>query len=76
MANCVIFHAAVDMMAVIRGLVAEGWVVSAGDLAVLSPYLTAHVQRFGVYTTDEIALTPDAYDTRLGVDPELPPMAG
>ena len=56
--NCV-FHTTVDMMA-------------AADLAVLSPYLTAPIQRFGVYATDEIALTPDAYDARLGVDLNLP----
>jgi len=35
---------------------------------VLSPYLTARIQRFGVYATDEITLTPDAYDAHLGVD--------
>ena len=32
------------------------------------PYLTARIQRFGVYATDEITLTPDAYDAHLGVD--------
>jgi hypothetical protein len=55
------------MMAVLRDLIAEGWTITAGDLAVLSPYLTARIQRFGVYSTDEIALKPDAYDARLGV---------
>lgn len=34
----------------------------------LSPYLTARIQRFGVYATDEITLTPEAYDDHLGVD--------
>jgi hypothetical protein len=38
----------------------------------LSPNLTARIQRFGVYATDEIALTPDAYDARLGVNLDLP----
>jgi hypothetical protein len=37
----------------------------AEDLAVLSPYLTAHIQRFGVYATDEVAL---AYNAHLGVE--------
>jgi hypothetical protein len=42
---------------------------AATDLAILSLYLTACIQRFGVYATDEITLTqtPDAYDTHLGV---------
>jgi hypothetical protein len=35
------------------------------DLVVLSPYLTARIQRFGVRATDEITLTPDPFDTRL-----------
>jgi TnpA family transposase len=72
LANCVIFHTALDMMAVIRDLVADGWTITAEDLAILSPYLTASVQRFGVYATDEITLTPDAYDIHLGVDLDLP----
>jgi TnpA family transposase len=66
--NAVIFHTTLDMMAVIRDLVAEGWQISAEDLAVLSPYLTARIQRFGVYATDEIALTPDAYDAHLDLN--------
>ena len=70
LANCVIFHTAVDMMTVIRQLAAEGWTITAEDLAVLSPYLTAHIQRFGMYATDEVTLTPDAYDAHLGVDLE------
>ena len=70
--NCVVFHTTVDMMAVLRDLIAEGWTITAADLAVLSPYLTARIQRFGVYATDEITLTPDAYDARLGVDLDLP----
>ena len=34
------------MMEVIRQLVAEGWQVTAEDLAQLSPYLTSHILRF------------------------------
>ncbi|MEO3928875.1 hypothetical protein ABGB07_34220 [Micromonosporaceae bacterium B7E4] len=42
----------------------------------LSPYLTAHIQRFGVYATEEeVTLAPDAYDARSGVDLEFPPLA-
>lgn len=65
------FHTTVDMMAVLRDLIAESRTITAGDLAVLSPYLTARIQRFGVYATDEIALTPDAYDAHLGLDLDL-----
>jgi TnpA family transposase len=66
--NAVIFHTTLDMMAAVRELIAEGWTVTFADLTVLSPYLTARIQRFGVYATDEITLTPDAYDAHLGVD--------
>jgi TnpA family transposase len=71
LANCVVFHTTVDMIAALRDLIAEGWTITAEDLAVLSPYLTARIQRFGVYATDEIALKPDAYDARLGVGLDL-----
>ncbi|MGP3963544.1 hypothetical protein ACTWPT_47010 [Nonomuraea sp. 3N208] len=32
----------------------------------LSPYLTAHISRFGLYATDVLRLRPD------GFDPDLP----
>ena len=38
------------------------------DLAVLSPYLTARIQRFGEYATDEIELTPEPFDAHLELD--------
>ena len=66
--NAVIFHTILGMMAAVRGLIADGWSITLKDLAVLSPYLAARIQRFGVYATDEITLTPDAYDAHLGVD--------
>ena len=68
LANAVIFHTTVDMMTVIRELIGEGWQITPGDLAVLSPYVTARIQRFGVYATDEIALTPEPFSARLGID--------
>jgi len=66
--NAVIFHTTLDMMTAVRELIADGWSITLEDLAVLSPDLTARIQRFGVYATDEITLTPDAYDAHLGVD--------
>ena len=59
------------MTTVIRDLAAEGWTITAEDLATLSPYLTAHIQRFGAYATDEVTVAPDAYDADL----DLPPLA-
>jgi hypothetical protein len=52
--NLIVFHTAIDMMEVIRQLVAEGWQVTAEDLAQLSPCLTSHILRFGAYATDEL----------------------
>lgn len=66
--NAVIFHTTLDMMTTIRQLVAEGWEITLEDLAVLSPYLTARIQRFGVYATDEVALAPEPFDACLSFD--------
>ncbi len=66
--DAVIFHTTLDMMTVLRELIAEGWTVTAEDLAVLSPYLTSRIQRFGVYATDELALTPEPFDASLAFD--------
>lgn len=60
-----VFHTAIDMMEVIRQLVAEGWQVTAEDLAQLSPYLTSHILRFGAYATDELHIPPDVFDPAL-----------
>ena len=61
----IVFHIAIDMMEVIRQLVAEGWQVTAEDLAQLSPYLTSHILRFGAYATDELHIPPDVFDPAL-----------
>ena len=63
--NLIVFHSAIDMMEVIRQLVAEGWQVTAEDLAQLSPYLTSHILRFGAYATDELHIPPDVFDPAL-----------
>jgi hypothetical protein len=64
-ANLIVFHTAIDMMEVIRQLVAEGWQVTAEDRAQLSPYLTSHILRFGAYATDELHIPPDVFDPAL-----------
>jgi len=63
--NLIVFHTAIDMMEVIRQLVAGGWQVTAEDLAQLSPYLTSHILRFGAYATDELHIPPDVFDPAL-----------
>lgn len=74
LANAVIFHTTLDMMTVLRQLAAEGWEIRPEDLAVLSPYLTMRINRFGVYATDEISVMPEEYDAHLpGIDLALEP---
>ncbi|MFF4624639.1 Tn3 family transposase [Nonomuraea jabiensis] len=52
-------------------LLAEGWQpekgkdITAADIAQLSPYLTAHISRFGLYATDVLRLRPDDFDPDL-----------
>jgi len=60
LANLVIFHNALDIMDVVRGLAAEGWTVTAAELGALSPYLRGHISRFGAYATDELGRHPGA----------------
>ncbi len=62
LANLVIFHNALDIMDVVRGLVAEGWTITADQLAALSPYLRGHITRFGAYATDELGRHPEAFN--------------
>ena len=64
-ANCVIFHTTLDMMAVIRQLIAEGWVVDPDDVATMSPYITERIKRFGEYNTDGLSAPPEAFDPHL-----------
>ncbi|WP_158557947.1 Tn3 family transposase [Spongiactinospora gelatinilytica] len=65
-ANCAIFHTALDMMEVMRQRLAEGWEISAADVAQPSPCLTAHISRLGLCATDVPRLRPDDFD------PDLP----
>jgi TnpA family transposase len=66
LANCVIFHTALDMTEVLRELVTEGWEeVTAENITQLSPYINEHIARFGVYATDVLRLRPKAFDPEL-----------
>jgi hypothetical protein len=62
LANLVIFHNALDIIDVVRGLAAEGWTITAAELGALSPYLRGHISRFGTYATDELAHRPEVFN--------------
>jgi len=51
-ANAVIFQNVVDMTYTLRELAQEGYEVTRANIAVLSPYLTRHIKRFGDYVLD------------------------
>jgi hypothetical protein len=52
LANCLIFHTAVDLMRVLNQLQREGYPIVAADVGTLSPYMTKHLRRFGDYVLD------------------------
>ncbi|MFD7721655.1 Tn3 family transposase [Streptomyces sp. NPDC059814] len=66
--NAVIFHNALDIAEIIRPLLEEGWEIEPEDLAHISPYLTEHIKRFGEYSTHELGIQPEVYETKLDVD--------
>jgi hypothetical protein len=66
--NAVIFHNALDIAEIVRQLLEEGWEIDPEDLAHISPYLTEHIKRFGEYSTHELGIEPEAYETKLDVD--------
>jgi TnpA family transposase len=47
LANCVIFHTALDMTTVLRELAAEGWDLAPAALGSLSPYMGSMESSFG-----------------------------
>ena len=67
LANSLILQNAVDVTETLRSLVREGYPVRREDVAMLSPYLTSHVKRFGDYVVD-LDATPDPLDGKM---PEL-----
>jgi hypothetical protein len=52
LANCLIFHTAVDLMRVLNQMQREGYPIVATDVGTLSPYMTRHLRRFGDYVLD------------------------
>lgn len=65
-ANAVIFHNVVEQTRIIKSLMRDGWKITAEDVAALSPYITAHIKRFGDYLIDMEAI-PDPYEGDLAL---------
>lgn len=63
-ANAVIFQNVVDLTEILQQLKREGYLLVHDDVAALSPYLTAHIKRFGDYFVD-LEQVPDALDERV-----------
>jgi hypothetical protein len=63
--NLMVYHSAIDMMEVIRQLVAEGWQVTAEDLAQLSPYLTSPHPPVRRLRNRRTPIPPDVFDPAL-----------
>jgi len=61
LANCLIFHTVATLSGALSGLRAEGYPVDAEAVAALSPYRTAHLNRFGRYSLD-LTRRPTALD--------------
>jgi len=65
LANCAIFHIALDMTSATRRLLAEGQLVDLDDLATTAPYITERIKRFGEYPLDGLDTPPEAFDPHL-----------
>jgi TnpA family transposase len=63
-ANCVIFYNVHAVSQLLRSLKEEGYKIEPDVLAALSPYITQHINRFGLYTLDT-KRRPPALDYRL-----------
>ena len=57
-ANSLIFQNVIDQTRIIKNLMLDGFAVKAEDLKILSPYLTAHIKRFGDYVVDLSEIPP------------------
>ncbi len=52
LANAVILDNTFQLSKVLKGLMEEGWSITRDELAMLSPYQTHHIKRFGNYVID------------------------
>lgn len=58
-ANALIFQNVIDQTRIIQDLIDKGFPVTSESLKVLSPYLTAHIKRFGDYVIDLNEIPPN-----------------
>ena len=65
-ANALIFQNVADQTHALQELMAEGHSVTREDVAVLSPYMTGHIKRFGDYVLD-LTATPQPLDSVLAL---------
>lgn len=63
-ANAVILQNTIDMTGVLRQLRKEGFDITHELVAVLSPYLTRHIKRFGDYVVD-MSVVPSEIEEEL-----------
>ncbi|SRR6266545_403926 len=65
-ANCLIFHNVYEMTKALHRLLSEGVLVKEETIQHLSPYITEHINRFGVYEWNpERAAPPLNYDIEI-----------
>jgi hypothetical protein len=64
LANAVILDNTFQLSEVLKGLIEEGWSITRDELAMLSPYMTHHVKRFGNYVMD-LETLPEAIEDDL-----------
>ncbi|MDF2866907.1 MAG: transposase Tn3 family protein [Gammaproteobacteria bacterium] len=57
-ANTIILQNIIDISHIIYQLQQESWKISKEDVAKLSPYLTAHIKRFGDYVVNLNPMPP------------------
>ncbi|OZC01471.1 hypothetical protein BSZ36_17495 [Rubricoccus marinus] len=73
-ASAIMLQNVADMSDALTGLVAEGWAVTPGQVARLSPYGTSRVKRFGEYVLDMDGAPPPLVPRPLGLTEEPPPL--
>jgi TnpA family transposase len=64
LSNVVILDNTLQLSQVLKGLLEEGWNITRDELAMLSPYQTHHIKRFGNYVID-LETLPEPIDEEL-----------
>ena len=73
-ASAIMLQNVADMSDALAGLVGEGWTVTPGQVARLSPYGTSRVKRFGEYVLDMDGAPPPLTPRPLGLSEEPSPL--